>query len=201
MLDGRRATGPRPDELWHADPGARRSRPAAAGLGRRLLHRPGAGLSAHRHPSPGAGQSDHPARHACARGKGDHVWRLRHRQGDFQERGDAGSGARCRSGAGRYQQDAAALQQAPARAQRLHRRLSAGWRQARMPQERSGEGAAQRFAVAGDDLVARNGKARHQPANQAGRRRHGSRRGEDQAVEGRLRGRGGGDPVGHAQAL
>ena len=61
MLDGRRAARPRPAELRHADPGARRSRPVAADLGRRLLHRAGAGLPADRDPPPGARQSDHPA--------------------------------------------------------------------------------------------------------------------------------------------
>ena len=39
MLDGRRGARARPAVVRQADPGARRSRPAAAGQGRRLLHR------------------------------------------------------------------------------------------------------------------------------------------------------------------
>ena len=64
-------------------------------------------------------------------------------------------GARCRPGAGRHQQDAAALQSAPARAKGVFDRLSAIRRQARLPAQRPGKGSAQWLALAGDDLVAR----------------------------------------------
>ena len=59
---------------------------------------------------------------------------------------------------------AAALQSAPARTEGLQRRLSADRRQARLPAERSGQGPAQRLALAGDDLVQGNDEARHQSA-------------------------------------
>ena len=62
--------------LRHADPGARRSRPVAAGLGWRVFHRPRAGLPADRDPPTGARQSDHPAGDACARGQEIHARRL-----------------------------------------------------------------------------------------------------------------------------
>ena len=51
-----------------------------------------------------------------------------------------------------------------------------------------GQGPAQRLALEGHDLVARDGEARHQPAGLAGRGRSGSRRRQDQAAEGGLRG-------------
>jgi len=80
----------------------------------------------------------------------------------------------------------------------FHGGLPAGRRQAGVPAQRPGERAAERFALAGDDLVARDGKARHQPADQARRRRHGSRCGKDQTAEGGLRGRRGRDTLDHA---
>ena len=122
MLDGRRAARPRPAELRHADPGARRPGAAAADFGRRLLHRARAGHSAHRNPPPGARQPDHPAGARRARGPRVHARRLRHRAGDRQGGRDAGSGAQGRPGAGRHQPHAQALQSAAARAEGLYRR-------------------------------------------------------------------------------
>ena len=137
MLDGRRATRPRPAELRHADPGAGRSRPVAADFGRRLLHRARAGFPADRNPPAGARQSDHPAGARRARGPRVHARRLWHGAGDRQGRRHPGTGAEGRPGAGRHQPHAPALQPAPARAEGFHGRLSAGRRQAGVPAQRS----------------------------------------------------------------
>ncbi len=51
------------------------------------------GFSPDGYPSPGEGQPYHPARHAGARGQGDHARRLRHRPGHLQGAGDTASGA------------------------------------------------------------------------------------------------------------
>ena len=67
-------------------------------------------------------------------------------------------------------------------------------------QERSRQGPAQRLAVEGDDVVARDGEARHQPAGLAGRGRSRPRRRQDQAAEGGVRGSGGRDPLAAARS-
>ena len=138
MLDGRRAARPRP-----AESSARRSwcsaipaqLPPISGGGFFTEHEPD--YPAHRNPPPGARQPDHPAGARRARGPRVHARRLRHRAGDRQGGGDAGSGAGGRPGAGRHQPHAQALQPAAARAEGLHRRLSAGRRQAGLPAQRS----------------------------------------------------------------
>ncbi len=144
MLDGRRGAGPRSDELRHADPGARRSRPAAADLGRRLFHRSPARRAAHRGPSAGPRQPDPAPGARRPRGAGSPARRLRHRAGDRPRPRRPRSGAARRPGAGRHEPHPAALQSAPARAQGLRRGLSAGRRQARLPAQRPGQGPAQR---------------------------------------------------------
>ena len=93
-LDGRRGDGARPDELRQADPGARRSRPAAADQGRRRLHPRRPRRHADRDPPPGGGERDHPPRHHGAAGRADRLRRVRPlRRQDAQGRRDAGAGA------------------------------------------------------------------------------------------------------------
>ena len=64
--------------------------------------------------------------------------------------------ARRRSGARRHQPHAPALQCAAARAEGLPGRAALFRRQARLPAQRSGQGPAQRLALAGDDGLARD---------------------------------------------
>ena len=103
MLDGRRAARPRPAVVRHADPGARRSRPAAADLRAAAFfteHEPDVLLTEiHRQAR------DNPiirlaldVREGREFMRGDYGDGAGHRQGA----GDAGAGARRRPGAGRH---------------------------------------------------------------------------------------------------
>ena len=92
--DGARSAGVR-----QADPGAGRSRPAAADQGRRRLHQGRAGRDADRDPSPGRRERDHPARDDGPAGPADPLRRARRlRLEDAPRPGGPGADAARRPG-------------------------------------------------------------------------------------------------------
>ena len=147
MLDGRRGAGQGPDELRHADPGLGRSR----GNCRRS---PAAAISPNTSPISCSPKST--ARPATTRSS---IWPCMCARAAEIMHGDYGTAQvigknevdrdmvleadQVLVGTNPHQ---AAIQPAPARAQGLRSGLPAGRRQAGVPEERSGQGPAQRLA-------------------------------------------------------
>ncbi len=118
MLDGRRALGR--DLMSFGTPilDAGRSRPVATGLTAAAFSPIRSRIICSPRSIARRATTRSSARDAYPRGQGDHVWRFRRHRGVISKRrSDAGSRARGRSGAGRDQQDAAALQHASSGAQ------------------------------------------------------------------------------------